>query len=76
MSDPPFVMSKYMNQLDLYKDKAKYYQDLSDEFSLRNALLENALRDLINDCINFNGSELSDCILKQSVDMLNLAKKG
>ena len=33
MSKPPFVMSKYMNELDLYKDKAKYYQEKSERLS-------------------------------------------
>ena len=30
MSKPPFVMSKYMSELDLYKDKSKYYQEKSE----------------------------------------------
>tara|TARA_R110000796_G_scaffold232169_1_gene350343 strand:+ start:606 stop:869 length:264 start_codon:yes stop_codon:yes gene_type:complete len=33
-------------------------------------LLEGTLNDLLNDCINFNGSELSDCHLKQASDAL------
>lgn len=38
-------------------------------------LLEDALRDLLNDVINFNGSELSDCILLQAQDLLKLNGK-
>ena len=38
-------------------------------------LLEDALRDLLNDVINFNGSELSDCILLQAQDLLTLSKE-
>ena len=30
MSDPHFVMSKYMSELDLYKAKADYYQEKSE----------------------------------------------
>ena len=33
-------------------------------------LLESTLNDLLTDCINFNGSELSDCYLKQASKVL------
>ncbi len=36
----------------------------------RNAELESSLRDLLNDCINFGGENLSDCMLKQASDLL------
>jgi hypothetical protein len=31
MSKPPFTMSKYMNMTDLLEDKAKFYQEKSEE---------------------------------------------
>ena len=33
-------------------------------------LLELTLMNLLNDCINFNGSELSDCYIKDASDVL------
>jgi len=36
----------------------------------RIAELENALGDLLNDCINFNGGELTTRILEQATDVL------
>jgi len=33
--------------------------------------LVKALNDLLNDCINFDGSKLSDCYLKQASDLLS-----
>ena len=33
-------------------------------------LLEVTLMNLLNDCINFNGSELSDCYIKDASDVL------
>jgi hypothetical protein len=33
-------------------------------------LLENTLKNLLNDCINFNGSELSDCYMKAASKVL------
>ena len=33
-------------------------------------LLENALNDLLNDCINFDGGKLTDCILEQASKIL------
>lgn len=33
-------------------------------------LLENTLNDLLNDCINFNGAELSKCYLEVASDVL------
>jgi len=34
--------------------------------------LETALRDLLNDCINFNGGKLTDCIMAQASEVLNV----
>ena len=33
--------------------------------------LENALRDLLNDCINFDGGKLTDCVLERASNTLN-----
>lgn len=38
--------------------------------------LEKALNDLLNDCINFDGGKLSDCMLKQASDALNPQLRG
>ena len=34
MSKPPFVMSKYMNKEDLYREKAEYYLDRSEQLEV------------------------------------------
>ena len=47
--------------------KAKY--KIRQECKKANDIKE-ALNDLLNDCINFNGSKLSDCYLKQASDAL------
>ena len=33
--------------------------------------LEKALRDILNDCINFNGGVLTECFMEQASDDLN-----
>lgn len=43
MSKPPFVMSKYVNELDLQRDARKYYQEKSEKY-------EKALIEMGNDC--------------------------
>lgn len=37
---------------------------------VQNNELEKALRDLLNDCINFDGGKLSDCMMKQATKAL------
>lgn len=32
--------------------------------------VENALNDLLNDCINFDGAKLTDCIMKEASNVL------
>ena len=36
--------------------------------------LEKALNDLLNDCINFNGGTLTNCILEQASAALNIER--
>lgn len=55
----------------------RLYRCLKARFSIqrewkRMSVLEKALNDLLNDCINFNGTTLSDCYLKQASDALTL----
>ena len=36
--------------------------------------LKRSLNDLLNDCINFDGGKLTDCIMKQASDTLKALK--
>ena len=46
------------------------YEGLIDEAADALERYHNALNDLLNDCINFDGGKLSDCYLKQAADVL------
>jgi hypothetical protein len=43
---------------------------LSAEAATRIEMLKNALNDLLNDCINFDGGKLTDCKMQQARDTL------
>ena len=46
------------------------YQEGRAENAERIKELEAALNDLLNDCINFGGENLTECILKQASEVL------
>lgn len=53
----------------------RLYRCLESRFKIQreikaNANIKKALNDLLNDCINFNGSKLSECMIKQASEAL------
>jgi hypothetical protein len=59
----------------------RLYKCLKVRFAILNeqrriSIVDVALRDLLTDCINFDGAKLSDCKMKQASDALKLNDKG